>query len=62
MFYIPFSAMLTKDTQAGAGFKLAPWTRDVGQMVESPGDLYEIMANPFLLDWPEKHLLSDFDK
>ena len=62
MFYIPFSAMLTKDTRAGAGFKLAPWTRDIGQMVKSPGDLYEIMANPLLLDWPEKHLLSDFDQ
>jgi len=62
MFYIPFSAMLTKDTRAGAGFALAPWTRDVGQMVQSPGDLYDIMANPLLLDWPEKHLLSDFHK
>ncbi len=62
MFYMPFGTMLTKDTQAGAGFALAPWTRDVGQMVKSPGDLYEIMANPLTLDWPEKHLLSDFHK
>ena len=32
--------MFTKDNQAVAGFALAPWTRDVGQMVDSPGDLY----------------------
>ena len=52
--------LLTKDTQASGGFSLAPWTRDVGQMVKSPGDLYLMMEEPLLLDAPEKHLLSDF--
>lgn len=43
---IPVSAMLTVDTQADAGFAISPWTRDVGQMVASPGDLYEMVENP----------------
>lgn len=43
---IPLNTMLTRDTQASAGFSIAPWTRDVGQMVSSPGDLYEIVERP----------------
>jgi len=57
---IPLNTMLTRDTRAKGGFSLAPWTRDVGQMVHSPGDLYEIMEDPLVLDRPEYHLLSDF--
>jgi membrane-associated phospholipid phosphatase len=37
------NAMLTKDTSATANMSLAPWTRDVGQMVVSPGDLARLM-------------------
>jgi membrane-associated phospholipid phosphatase len=40
--------MLTKDTQAQAFMSLAPWTRDVGQMVVSPGDLYTMLEQPVL--------------
>ncbi|MEX2198619.1 MAG: YjbH domain-containing protein [Burkholderiales bacterium] len=36
-------AMLTRDTRAAAHLSLAPWTRDVGQMVASPGDLARLM-------------------
>lgn len=36
------NSMLTRDTRATANFSLAPWTRDVGQMVQSPGDLARI--------------------
>jgi membrane-associated phospholipid phosphatase len=43
---IPLNTMLTRDTQASAGFSIAPWTRDVGQMVSSPGDLYDIVERP----------------
>jgi hypothetical protein len=43
---IPLNSMLPMDTQASAGFQLAPWTRDVGQMVASPGDLYEMVEQP----------------
>jgi membrane-associated phospholipid phosphatase len=40
---IPLASMLPADSQAKAGFALAPWTRDVGQMVTSPNDLYEMV-------------------
>lgn len=40
---VPLNIMLLSDTQASAGFAIAPWTRDVGQMVASPGDLYDLM-------------------
>jgi membrane-associated phospholipid phosphatase len=43
---VPLNIMLLADTRASAGFALAPWTRDVGQMVSGPGDLYEIMEDP----------------
>jgi len=42
MMAIPIGPMLTRDTSAVAGFALAPWTRDVGQMVVSPADLYRM--------------------
>lgn len=42
-FTIPIASLLTKDTRTTAGFSLAPWTRDVGQMVASPGDLYRLV-------------------
>ncbi|MGE3163136.1 MAG: YjbH domain-containing protein [Burkholderiales bacterium] len=37
------NAMLTKDTRATANIALSPWTRDVGQMVVSPGDLARLL-------------------
>jgi membrane-associated phospholipid phosphatase len=37
------NAMLTRDNRATANFSLAPWTRDVGQMVRSPGDLARLL-------------------
>jgi hypothetical protein len=43
---IPLASMLPADSQASAGFALAPWTRDVGQMVASPGDLYYMVEKP----------------
>lgn len=43
---IPLRSMLPTDSQAIANFGLSPWTRDVGQMVLSPGDLYGIMEQP----------------
>lgn len=45
-----FDALLTKDTQAKGSFSLAPWTRDVGQMVASPGDLYDMLEKPLFMD------------
>lgn len=43
---IPLNIMLPSDSQAHAGFSLSPWTRDVGQMVASPGDLYDLFEDP----------------
>jgi len=43
---IPLNSMLPTDTQASSGFALSPWTRDVGQTVASPGDLYDILESP----------------
>ena len=43
---VPLNTMLAMDTQANAGFSLSPWTRDIGQMVASPGDLYDMIERP----------------
>jgi membrane-associated phospholipid phosphatase len=43
---VPLNIMLPTDTQANAGITLSPWTRDVGQMVTSPGDLYDLFEQP----------------
>ena len=43
---VPLNSMLPMDTQSTAGFAIAPWTRDVGQMVASPGDLYDMFERP----------------
>jgi hypothetical protein len=43
---IPINTMLLADTQAAANMSISPWTRDVGQMVQSPGDLYDLMEQP----------------
>jgi hypothetical protein len=43
---VPLNIMLPMDSQASAGMSLAPWTRDVGQMVNSPGDLYDLFEQP----------------
>jgi hypothetical protein len=37
---IPLGPLVTRDTNSAANFSLAPWNRDVGQMVASPLDLY----------------------
>jgi membrane-associated phospholipid phosphatase len=43
---VPLNIMLPMDTQNTASVALSPWTRDVGQMVASPGDLYDLMEQP----------------
>jgi membrane-associated phospholipid phosphatase len=45
-FSVPLNIMLPMDTQATASVALAPWTRDVGQMVASPGDMYDLVEQP----------------
>jgi membrane-associated phospholipid phosphatase len=43
---VPLNVMLPLDSQANASVALSPWTRDVGQMVASPGDLYDLVERP----------------
>jgi len=44
--YIPIAPLLSHDTQAFGSFSIEPWTRDVGQMVVSPADLYDMVDRP----------------
>lgn len=45
---IPLGSMLTRDTQARPRIAISPWTRDVGQMVVSPGDLYDLLEPAYI--------------
>jgi hypothetical protein len=45
---IPLGSMLTRDTQAIPRISISPWTRDVGQMVQSPGDLYDMLEPAYV--------------
>jgi hypothetical protein len=56
---IPLTPMLTRHTQARANIALAPWTRDVGQMVVSPGDLYTRFERTLMLDNADQGLADD---
>jgi hypothetical protein len=47
---IPFEPLLANDTRVTTGFSLAPWTRDPGQMVKSPADLYDTLEKPVMID------------
>ena len=55
---IPFEALLSSDTRVETGFALAPWTRDVGQMVSSPVDLYRMIEKPLVIDMHKSDGLS----
>lgn len=59
---VPLSSMLTKDTQQRSTLAIAEATRDVGQMVASPGDLYRMVERPLMLDNGEYTPLTDFAK
>ncbi|UXY14488.1 YjbH domain-containing protein [Chitiniphilus purpureus] len=56
---IPLTIMLTKDTQASAAVSLAPWTRDVGQMVAWPGDLYDLLEKKAFVDMNSPDLMDN---
>src|SRR5258708_32760860 len=47
---MPFEAFLPSDARVVTGFSIAPWTRDIGQMVNSPVDLYQMLEKPLMLD------------
>ena len=56
---IPLGSMLTKDTRARSNFSIRPWTRDVGQMVVSPGDLYTSFERTLMLDNADYGVFSE---
>jgi len=56
---IPLGSMLTKDTRARSNFSIRPWTRDVGQMVVSPGDLYTSFERTLMLDNTDYGVFSE---
>ncbi len=43
---IPLYTLLTRDTQTRSVASIEPWTRDVGQMVLYPVDLYSLLEDP----------------
>jgi membrane-associated phospholipid phosphatase len=47
---IPFEPLLARDSSVVTGFSLAPWTRDVGQMLNTPVDLYRMVEKPLVID------------
>ena len=55
---IPFEALLPADTRAETGISLAPWTRDVGQMLNSHVDLYRMLEKPLVIDMHKSDGLS----
>ena len=57
---IPLNSMLTRDTRERASLALADYTRDVGQMVASPGDLYRLVERPLMLDSAMHDPFTDF--
>lgn len=59
---VPLGSMLTRDSRERANLALADYTRDVGQMVVSPGDLYRLAEGRLLLDSAEHGPLVDFSK
>ncbi len=60
---IPLTSMLTRDTQSAPKIAISPWTRDVGQMVISPGDLYDLLepANINMHDRDGLQYFGDMD-
>lgn len=57
---IPLSSMLTADTKERATMALADFTRDVGQMVLSPSDLYRLYEQALYFGSPAHNPLTDF--
>lgn len=57
---MPFAPLLTRDTQGFRSMSISPWTRDVGQMVRSPGDLYGFMERTLYHDLKGTDGLSGF--
>lgn len=47
---VSFGAMLPRDSYAATEISLAPWTRDPGQMLRTPGSLYDYFERRLMLN------------
>jgi hypothetical protein len=56
---IPFEVMLPRDSRAKGTLALAEWNRDAGRLVESPGDLFDMLEKS-IIDLRERDGLSRF--
>ncbi|MEJ7138348.1 YjbH domain-containing protein [Amphibiibacter pelophylacis] len=56
----PLSNLLGKDTQVAIQGSLSPWTRDIGQLVRSPSDLYDLVEKPLTQDLADPRGLEAF--
>ena len=59
---IPLAIALPYDSRARASISLAPWNRDVGQMLRGPGDLYSVFEDVLLLNTTDQNPLSQFGR
>lgn len=59
---VPLRSMLTKDTRHRASMSIAAWTRDVGQMVRSPGDLYTLLEHNHMMADEGYYPFMDFTR
>ncbi|HET7773052.1 MAG TPA: YjbH domain-containing protein [Burkholderiaceae bacterium] len=57
---MPLNLLLTRDSAAIANFSLAPWTRDVGQMVSQSADLVGMFERSMLYNLRGKEALRGF--
>lgn len=59
---IPLNSMLTRDTRRRADLSVVDFTRDVGQMVRSPGDLYLMLERDLGLNAVDTDAVTQFGK
>lgn len=59
---IPLNSMLTRDSRRRADLSLVDFTRDVGQMPRSPGDLYLLLERELDLNAIDTNALTRFGK
>ncbi|WP_158529665.1 YjbH domain-containing protein [Parvibium lacunae] len=60
LFSIPLAPLTKRDTQQVGSFTLQPWTRDVGQMVAAPVDLYQVYERSLIRDLHQGDGLHQF--
>jgi Exopolysaccharide biosynthesis protein YbjH len=57
---LPLDVVSNQYSRRGVNMVLSPWTRDVGQMVKSPGDLRLLLERGMLRTLQDSHPLRSF--